>query len=697
VKQKELEGLAARMVGGPRDPDLYVRALEAAAVARRGLELLHEVAEILEDLHPVMRPVADSTQVLLFRPGDRLLDRDGEEAWTDLLDEAAEQVRFALAAGSANDMADVLGGMTEVGLRKTVAGSIAELLETLPSGDLARLKDVVERWSTPAVGTSLISRVANAMLPEAEGGRGDRLRFAGDRLRDATALLKVGREMLHEVAELLPPVSESDPTRAVEPQSFTPGAWVRLGDVSVPTDPLELLGYEVAALVASEAAKLDQLDELLTALTRSLDEDGRPVGVLETHLTPDTASELAVVLGVPETDREGSTAPSRSSTKRPVNLGQLRRALLKAPERYPTIGDAWQTLISERLSFARRWAAGVHLCRMTRELVRTDPAAAAAWAAQVGKAAEGLATPGGFEGRMADFLGLLASAHVGNALRVQGNFLVAERFFLPWEEDDHLGLRAECLALKATLRRVQRRPAEAITLFEEADSIARQGGFPGARDLTAQIRIAHAHALEMMSEFAGAAALAQAALGIRVPSLPESAVIPPGELSPRFRWIALQNLAHHLSKAGDLEGAERVLAELDALGKALTLPETDLLRTRWVRARIDVRKAWHAGADTLRVVRERFLELGLIFDAALASLELAEWHAEEIRGAETDEEHLAAIRELAMESAAFFAGQDVGPEAIAAIALFGYVSSVTTPTASTIRKIERLLRQAAIS
>jgi hypothetical protein len=298
---------------------------------------------------------------------------------------------------------------------------------------------------------------------------------------------------------------------------------------------------------------------------------------------------------------------------------------------------------------------------------------------------------------MADFLGHFASAHVGNALRVQGHLVVAERFFLPWEEDDHLGLRAEYLALKATLRRVQRRPAEAITLFEEADRVARQGGFPGARDLTAQIRIAHAHALEMMSEFTGAAALAQAALGIRVPSLPESAVIPPGELSPRFRWIALQNLAHHLSKAGDLEGAERVLADLDALGTTLTLPETDLLRTRWVRARIDVRKAWHAGADTLRAVRERLLELGLIFDAALASLELAEWHAEEITGAEPDEEHLAAIRELAMESAAFFAGQDVGPEAIAAIALFGYVSSVTTPTASTIRKIERLLRQAATS
>jgi len=200
-----------------------------------------------------------------------------------------------------------------------------------------------------------------------------------------------------------------------------------------------------------------------------------------------------------------------------------------------------------------------------------------------------------------------------------------------------------------------------------------------------------------MSEFEAAAALLQAALGYKVSSLPESVVIPEGELSPRTRWIALQNLADCVSKAGDIEEAGRILVEVDELGGPITLPETDLLRTRWVRARIEVRKAWHAGADTLKAVRDRLIELGLVYDAALASLELAEWHAEEITGSEADTEHIAAIRELAAESASFFAGQDVGPEAVAAIALFQYVSSVTVPSASTIRKIERLLRQAAVS
>jgi hypothetical protein len=161
--------------------------------------------------------------------------------------------------------------------------------------------------------------------------------------------------------------------------------------------------------------------------------------------------------------------------------------------------------------------------------------------------------------------------------------------------------------------------------------------------------------------------------------------------------MALQNLADYLSKAGRFDQAGQVLTQLDEVGADLALPEIDRLRAQWVRARVEARRAWHAGADTLKAVRERLLELGLIYDAAVASLELAEWHAEQIRGTETDAEHLTAIRELAAESADFFAGQDVGPEAVAAIALFQHVSTLAVPSVSALRKVERLLRQAAIS
>jgi hypothetical protein len=292
-----------------------------------------------------------------------------------------------------------------------------------------------------------------------------------------------------------------------------------------------------------------------------------------------------------------------------------------------------------------------------------------------------------FESRMADTLATFASAHVGNALRVQGHLLVAERFFLPWEEDDHLGLRAEYLALQATLRRVQRRPAEAIALFEEADRIASRGDFPGVGELRAQVRIAHARTLIVLNELEVAAEI----LGGLLQGLTEA------DLSPRARWMALQNLAECLSQTEQIEESMRVLAEADTVEAALDLPETDLVRTQWIRARIEIRRSWPTGIEMLKAVRERFIELGLLYDAALVSLELAEGYAAEITGSYTDAEHLAAIRELAAESGRFFAGQDISPEAAAALVLFQQVASWPVPTVIAFRKIEKLLRQAALS
>jgi tetratricopeptide (TPR) repeat protein len=685
VNEQELERLAARMVSGPHDAVLYARALEAAAVTRRGLELLQEVAEIFEGTPGSVRALAEPEQVDRLRPGDRLAvspDPDGEEAPTDLLDRAVEQLGAALASGSVPDLAHNLGRLTDERLREQVAASVAGLLEALPPGSLDRLREEVERWPDSDPERPFPWRLADALLPPEEGERGDRLRYAGDRLRDAAALLKVGKEMLHEMAGLLPAGGRAE------------------------ADPLALLGREVAAVVTGELARLEALEVRLAGLTDGLAPDGRPVGLLAARLAGKDAGELAELadslgLGAGESGGEavGTAEPRARWPRRRLNLGQLARALQRVPERRPTIAAAWEVLSSPEASFARRWAAGVHLCRLTRELVRSDPAQAAAWAARVGQAAGALAAgsgpAGAFESRMADFLGTFASAHVGNSLRVQGHLLVAERFFLPWEEDDHLGLRAEYLALKATLRYEQRRPSEAINLFEEADRIASRGGFPGASELAARIRIAQARSLAILDELDAAVAVLRTTLKSAPPAESAGKSAPPGELSPRLRYIALQNLADCLSKAGQLEAAAGVLDEADEVGSSLEHPEIDLLRAQWIRARLERGQSWLTGVDTLRAVRQRFLELELVFDAALASLELAQWHAAEIRGGEADDEHVEAIRVLAAESAAFFAGQDVGPEAVAALALFQHVSTVSVPSLAVLRKIERLLRQAA--
>lgn len=527
------------------------------------------------------------------------------------------------------------------------------------------------------------------MVPHLEGKQGDLLIFAADRLREALSLIRTGREMLQEVAALLPETTQ----QAVDPEHFIPGAVLRLGESVVPTDPLELLGSEVAAILASKPAHLDELEGWLGALIAALDVDGRLVGALRQYLTPDVLRQLAKALGVPTAEpvRQPESPADVPKRTRRVNLGQLGHALERATKRYPTLEAAWTVLASEQ-PFSQRFAAGVHLLRQTRELARTSPQEAAAWASRVVAAAERLAAAHeGFAARMAAFLEALASAHVGNALRVEGHLLLAERFFLPWEEDDLLGLRAEYLALKATLRRAQRRFTESLELLEAAERICARRDFPGATELLAQTRIAAARTLTILSEFPAAATQLRRAL-----EGPQDAV------SNRVRWIALQNLADCLSKAGDLEEAGSLLPEVEALGDSVGLPETDRLRTAWVAARVRLPADWSEAVEHLRLVRQRLIDLGLLYDAALASLELALWHAEEIAtgqglpGHAVNPEHLAAIRQLAAESAQFFVGADITPEALAALALFQYVSLSAVPTPSTLRKVEQLLRRATL-
>ena len=232
MNEQELERLAAHLVSGPREPGLYVRTLEAAAVTRRGLELLQELAEKIEGTPAPPRPLTDPGQVDRLRPGDRLAqhpDPDSAEAATDLLDEAAEQLGFVLASGSIRDLTRNLDRLTDEGLREQMTAAVTGLLKTLPPEDLEHLREVVSRW---------------------------------------------------------------------------PGE------------------------------------------------------------------------------------PQPSWPRRRTSLTQLGRALSRIPERRPTIAAAWEVLASETASFAQRWTAGVHLCRLTRELVRTDPAQAATWAARVGQAAQ---------------------------------------------------------------------------------------------------------------------------------------------------------------------------------------------------------------------------------------------------------------------------------------------------------------------
>jgi hypothetical protein len=123
----------------PREPGLYIRTLEAAAATRYGLELLQELAKKIEGIPGAPRPLTDPGQVDRLRPGARLAqhpDPDSQEASTDLLDEAAEQLGFVLASGSIRDLTHNLDRLTDEGLREQMAAAITGLLKTLPPEDL---------------------------------------------------------------------------------------------------------------------------------------------------------------------------------------------------------------------------------------------------------------------------------------------------------------------------------------------------------------------------------------------------------------------------------------------------------------------------------------------------------------------------------------------------------------------------------
>jgi hypothetical protein len=300
VRKEELRDLARRLSSGPSDPTLYERLLDAAAVTRCGLELLQQLAEELDGREPPLRAVHDPAQRAAFRPGERLLDPDGEEARSDLLDQAAGQLRLSLGAGSAGDLQELLGTMTAAGLASQLEGTLADFLDALPEEALAGLRRTARR-STSEEGRSALERVAAAMLPHPAGEDGDLLLFAGDRLRDALSLLRTGREMLHEIRALLPPLQGE----AVEPAAFVPGRPVRLLGLAVPTDPLELLHAELSALLASTPDAFAEVETWLASLLGSLDRQGRPVGALASYLTGEVLTDLAAALGLPaEVPRE---------------------------------------------------------------------------------------------------------------------------------------------------------------------------------------------------------------------------------------------------------------------------------------------------------------------------------------------------------------------------------------------------------
>jgi transcriptional regulator with XRE-family HTH domain len=296
-----------------------------------------------------------------------------------------------------------------------------------------------------------------------------------------------------------------------------------------------------------------------------------------------------------------------------------------------------------------RWAVCELLCIESQRLCGEDPVKAASLCELALNAAD-LAEGG--EGLRAKLRGI-AWAHLGNALRAQDDLEGAERAFIAademWKAGDGVadGLLEEGLifALKASLRRDQRRFDEAKELLERASLLASNPTF------RIQVLVSRAKLLEEMGDLEESCVLLRELK--ETASLLEEA---------RILFPIWQNLSDTLSKLGRFEEAAALLPQARAyLHKAGG--ELNRIRLLWTEGRVtaglgDVGE----GVALLARVRGEYASRNMAYDVALVSLEIAVLYAGQGR---TDQ-----VKTLARHMAPIFQAHAIHREALAALALF---------------------------
>lgn len=249
----------------------------------------------------------------------------------------------------------------------------------------------------------------------------------------------------------------------------------------------------------------------------------------------------------------------------------------------------------------------------------------------------------------ADLRGM-AWAQLGNAERIASDLPAAEAALKTAEEHLRAGtgdrlMRARYLGFAASLGSDRSRFERAVELARRSAGLYRRlDDRHGLGRTLLKLASYHAH----RDDLDRACATIDEALAHLDP-----------EEEPRSLFVAHQNRASFLERAGRLDEAEGELAAAEELAAA----SLDRLRIRWIAGRIAVRRGETAsGERELTQVRAQFLDRDLGYEAAQVSLELAVLYAEQDR--------IADQKRLAEEMVPLFAARGVHPEARAALTLF---------------------------
>jgi len=320
-----------------------------------------------------------------------------------------------------------------------------------------------------------------------------------------------------------------------------------------------------------------------------------------------------------------------------------------------------------------QWAVCDLLCKESQRLCEEDPVKAATLC-ELALVAADLADGG--EGVRAKLRGL-AWAHIGNALRARCDFDAAERAFASADEFWKLGegvadgLLEEGIifALKASLRREQRRFDEAKKLLERAWLLASSATF------RVQIMVSKAKVLEEIGDLEEAAAILRQV---------KETVSP--EIEVRLLLRIWHNLSDTLSKLERFEEAEALLPQtrvylLKAGG------ELNRVRLMWTEGRIaaglgDVEE----GIGLLVRARGEFASRDMAYDMALVSLETSLLYA----GLGRTEQ----VKNLARHMTPIFRAHAIHREALAALAVFRRAAEQEEVTVELAREILSYLRRA---
>ncbi len=275
----------------------------------------------------------------------------------------------------------------------------------------------------------------------------------------------------------------------------------------------------------------------------------------------------------------------------------------------------------------------------------------------------------------------LACAHLGNARRVISETQSAGDAFL----DAHGHLRrggtgnprieAEVLDLEASLRRDERRFADALVLLDRVIATYTSDD-PELRDLHLAGRslVNRAVTLEESGDVEGAIlALRQAAPWIDQ------------ERDPRLILCLKHNLLLYLPAAGRHQEAAALLPEVKELAGRLG-NQVDLVRLRWVEGRIAFGLGQRDPAEqAFREVQLEFLRRDIGYDAALVSLDLGILYAQE--------SNLQELKRLSLDILPVFSSRDVHREAMAALLLFQHACEEERLTVELARRLAAVLER----